>query len=75
VIDKRVSETYSKDSKASSKSKLNNPYVKAIRWASDRIEKDGIIAFVTDSSFIDKKAFDGMRKHLQQDFNLSEACA
>ena len=46
-------------------------YVKAIRWASDRIIKngEGIVAFVTNNSFIDQIAFDGMRKHLAQDFD------
>ena len=69
VIDKRVKDTYSDDSTARLKNKLGDPYVKAFRWASDRIEKEGIVAFVTNSGFIDKTAFDGMRKHLHSDFN------
>ena len=48
---------------------MSDPYVKAIRWASDRIGEKGIIAFVTNNSFLDSTAFDGMRKHLFQDFN------
>ena len=64
VIDARVSETYAKDSKATNKNALSDMYVKAIRWASDRIIKnqEGIVAFVTNNSFIDQIAFDGMRK-------------
>ena len=47
---------------------MNDPYVKAIRWASDRIGGEGIVAFVTNSSFIDQGAFDSMRKCLGEDF-------
>ena len=43
--------------------------MKAFWWASDRIGKDGIVAFITNNSFLDNVAFDGMRKHLHQDFN------
>ena len=69
VMDRRISETYAKDSKATNKNALSDPYVKAIRWASDRICQEGIVAFVTNNSFIDAIAFDGMRKHLSSDFN------
>lgn len=69
VMDKRVANTYAKDSKATLVSQLRDPYVKAIRWASDRIGEEGIIAFVTNNSFIDDLPFDGMRKHLEKHFN------
>ena len=69
VIDKRVSQTYGKDSKATLLRKLNDPYVKAIRWASDRVGDEGIVAFVTNNSFVNEITFDGMRKRLQQDFH------
>ena len=68
-IDKRVSQTYAKGSKATLLRKLNDPYVKAIRWASDRVGDEGIVAFVTNSSFVNEITFDGMRKCLQQDFD------
>src|SRR5436305_15130600 len=68
-MDKRVAETYAKDSKATNKNALSDPYVKAFRWASDRIGDEGIVAFVSNNSFIDNLAFDGMRKHLAQDFD------
>jgi len=48
VVDRRVSESYAKDSTATLVRKLNDPYVKAIRWASDRIGDEGIVAFVTN---------------------------
>ena len=68
TMDTRVRETYSQDSKATNKNALSDPYVKAIRWASDRIGEEGVVAFVTNNSFLDGVAFDGMRKHLSQDF-------
>ena len=69
TMDTRVKETYSQDSAATLKNKLYDPYVKAIRWASDRIGEEGVVAFVTNNSFLSDLAFDGMRKHLYQDFN------
>ena len=43
IMDKRVAETYVKDSKATLRNKLYDPYVKAIRWASDRLEMKGLL--------------------------------
>ncbi len=68
TMDGRVRETYVAASKARNKNALYDPYVKAIRWASDRIKEEGIVAFVTNNGFLDGIAFDGMRKHLEQDF-------
>ena len=68
-VDLRVSETYSKASKATNKNALSDPYVKAIRWASDRVQKEGVVAFVTNSGFVDGIATDGMRKHLAAEFD------
>jgi predicted helicase len=69
VIDRRIHDTYAKDSKASSVSKLSDAYVKFFRWATDRLDgRDGIVCFVSNNSFVDQIAFDGMRKHLMQDF-------
>ena len=69
TMDARVAETYAKDSKATNTNKLSDPYVKAIRWASDRIGDEGVVAFVTNNSFLDAVAFDGMRRHLANDFD------
>ena len=69
VMDKRVAETYAKASRATNKNALSDPYVKAFRWASDRIGEEGIVAFVSNNSFIESLAFDGMRQHLEQDFD------
>ena len=67
TMDKLIAETYAKDSKATLRSKLYDPYVKAIRWALDRVDEEGVVAFVTNNSFLDGLAFDGMRKHLADD--------
>ncbi|BCL82183.1 TIR domain-containing protein [Ktedonobacteria bacterium brp13] len=69
LTDARVSETYAKDSKASNKIALSDVYVKFFRWASDRLgNRDGVVCMITNNSFIDQVAFDGMRMHLQKDF-------
>ena len=68
-VDSRIRATYAKDSKATNKNALNDAYVKFFRWATDRLgDRDGVICFVTNNSFADQIAFDGMRKHLLQDF-------
>ncbi|MDE0020102.1 MAG: N-6 DNA methylase [Candidatus Poribacteria bacterium] len=69
TIDTRVRSTYAADSKATNKNALSDPYVKAIRWASDRIKDEGVVAFVTNNGFLDGIALDGMRKHLADDFD------
>lgn len=71
ALDSRVADTYGRDSKASLKNKLRDPYVKAIRWSVDKIKEkgEGIIAFVTNNSFLDDTQFDGMRKHLAGDLD------
>jgi predicted helicase len=69
IIDQRIRETYAKDSKATNRNALSDAYVKFFRWAADRLgNRDGIVCLVTNNSFIDQIAFDGMRKHLQNDF-------
>jgi predicted helicase len=69
IMDARIRETYSRDSKASSKSKLDDPYVKFFHWATDRLgDRNGIVCFVSNNGFLDQVAFDGMRKHLLMNF-------
>jgi len=68
VIEQRIRETYAKDSAATNKNALWDAYVKFFRWATDRLKGDGIVCFVSNNSFIDQIAFDGMRKHMLRDF-------
>lgn len=67
-IDKRIKDTYIKASTAQ-KTKLYDMYVRFLRWASDRLGEDGILAFVSNSSFLHKNSFDGVRAVLGREFN------
>ncbi len=67
ALDKRIKVTYVKNSSAQ-KTKVYDMYSRFYRWATDRIEKSGIVAFVTNSSFIDSKTFDGFRKTVFEEF-------
>ncbi len=69
AMDKLIRDTYVADSKATNRNALYDPYVKSILWASERIGEEGVIAFVTNSGFLDGTAFDGMRKHLADNFD------
>ena len=69
AVDTRVRNTFAADSNAQLKNKLYDPYVKAFRWAMDKLDDEGIVAFVTNNSFIDAQMFDGMRKHLTEEFD------
>jgi len=67
-IDKRIKDTYIKESTAQ-KTKVYDMYARFYRWAMDRVAEKGIIAFVTNRSFIDSKTFDGFRKIIAQEFD------
>ena len=67
TMDQRIADTYVKDSKATLRNKLYDPYIKAIRYGLDKIGEEGVVAFVTNNSFLEGIAFDGMRKHLAAD--------
>jgi predicted helicase len=68
-LEKRIDETYAKNSSSSLKKSNYNSYIKAIRWASDRISNKGVIAFITANGYIDKTSSDGIRKSLYNEFN------
>lgn len=67
-IDKRIKNTYIKASTAQ-KTKLYDMYARFFRWASDRLAENGILAFITNRSYIDSRTFDGFRKILTDEFN------
>jgi predicted helicase len=70
-LESRIEETYSKYSTANLNKALYDSYVKAFRWAADRIAqiKDGgIVAFISNGAWIDGNAQDGMRQCLQNEF-------
>ena len=68
-IDKRIKETYIKQGTAQNQIVVYDMYTRFYRWAMDRLTENGIIAFITNRSFIDARAFDGFRKIIQQDFD------
>ncbi|WP_439638100.1 type ISP restriction/modification enzyme, partial [Spirulina sp.] len=68
-IDQRIKETYIKQGKAQNQIAVYDMYVRFMRWASSRIGKNGIISFVTNSSFIDGLTFDGFRKVVSEEFS------
>lgn len=67
-IDDRIKRTYIKESTAQ-KTKLYDMYSRFYRWASDRLGDEGIIAFITNRSFIDGRTFDGFRKTVSKSFD------
>jgi predicted helicase len=67
-IDKRIKDTYIKKSTAQ-KTKVYDMYARFFRWASDRVDEDGIVAFITNRSFIDSRTFDGFRKDVAEEFD------
>ena len=67
-IDKRISDTYIAASTAQ-KTKQYDMYKRFIRWASDRLDDEGIIAFVSNSAFLDSRQDDGFRKVVAEEFN------
>lgn len=69
AIDKRINETFVKYSTAINKANLYDMYTRFYRWAMDRLDKNGIIAFITNRSFIDSRTFDGFRKCIGNDFS------
>lgn len=67
-IDKRIKETYIAASTAQ-KTKLYDMYARFFRWASDRVDRNGIVAFISNRSFIDSRTFDGFRDVVMSEFN------
>ena len=66
-IDARIKQTYIAESSAQ-KTKLYDMYARFFRWASDRLNENGVLAFVTNRSFIESRTFDGFRKTVAQEF-------
>jgi predicted helicase len=67
-LDNRIRETYAERSNATLKNSLYNSYIRAIRWASDRIGDAGIVAYVSNGGWIDGSSTDGLRHSLAEEF-------
>ncbi|WP_342662984.1 DEAD/DEAH box helicase [Glaciibacter superstes] len=68
-LDARISATYAAKSTAQNKNSLYDSYIRAIRWASDRIKDRGVVAFVSNGGFLDGNTADGLRKSLSEEFS------
>ncbi|WP_420231253.1 DEAD/DEAH box helicase [Pseudomonas sp. ABY48] len=69
LLDSRIRDTYAERSTATLKNALYDSYIRAVRWASDRIGDSGVIGFVTNAGFIDSSSADGLRKCLVNEFS------
>ena len=68
-LDKRIADTYVAKSNAGLTKGLYDSYVKAFRWASDRLTNQGVIGFVTNGGYLNSNSTDGLRAGLYEDFN------
>ncbi|MEC5405803.1 type ISP restriction/modification enzyme [Paraburkholderia sp. MPAMCS5] len=68
-LDNRIAETYAAQSAMTSVKNLYDSYIRAIRWASDRIGDSGVIGFVTNAGFLEAGSSDGLRKCLADEFS------
>ena len=69
VLDKNIESTYAVRSSARLTKSLYDSYIRAIRWATDRVGDAGIIGFVTNAGFLESNSADGLRKCLADEFS------
>ena len=68
ALNARIEETYAKKSTVNLKTALYDSYIRALRWASDRVSESGVIAFVTNAGFIRSNSASGIRACLAEEF-------
>lgn len=68
-LDSSLRTKWIETSTATNKNGLLDSYIRAIRWSADSLNGNGVIGFITNSSFIDGIAMDGMRKALLEEFS------
>lgn len=68
-LDKRLADTYVAKSNAGLTKGLYDSYIKAFRWASDRLKGQGVIGFVTNGNYLNTNSADGLRAGLYEEFN------
>ena len=69
TLDQKIADSYAANSRATNKNSLYDSYIRAIKWASERVEGKGIVAFVTNAGWLDGNAMDGMRKCLADEYS------
>lgn len=70
-LDGRIASTYAERSSAGLNKSLYDAYIKAFRWSTDRLDQKegGIIAYVTNGSWLDGNSTDGFRKAIEDEFD------
>ncbi|GGO37835.1 helicase [Plantactinospora veratri] len=68
-LDKSLQKHWIESSTATNKNNLFDSYIRALRWSANRIQENGVIGYITNNSFIDGNAMDGMRKSLLKEFS------
>ena len=68
-LNRRIRDTYAYYSKSTNRKSLYDSYIRAFRWASDRIGDKGVVAFVSNGGWIDGDATSGFRKCIQDEFS------
>lgn len=71
-LDARIAETYAKQTSSTNKNSIYDTYIKAFRWASDKLAKNnegGIIGFISNGSWLNGSAQEGFRKCLGNEFS------
>jgi predicted helicase len=68
-VDARIRETYQELGSAQNQIALYDMYVRFFRWASDRLSENGVLAFISNRSYLDSLTFDGFRKAVTTEFN------
>lgn len=71
ALDSQIERTYAAETDANNKNSLYDSYIRAFRWASDRLDKKdgGVIGFITNGNWLDSNAQNGMRKCLEREFS------
>ena len=67
-VDARIKETYAKKTNSANINSLYDSYIRAFRWASDRIAESGIVAFVTNGGFLRSESGAGIRAYMHEEF-------
>lgn len=68
TLDARIAETYATKSTATTQRTLYDAYLRAFRWATDRIGDQGVVAFIANSGWLDGNTTDGVRQSMSEDF-------
>ncbi|KXO99398.1 type I restriction enzyme EcoKI subunit R (plasmid) [Tsukamurella tyrosinosolvens] len=69
TLDARIADTYAKRSTATNKNSLYDSYLRAFRWATDRIGDQGVVAFVSNGGWIDGNTHDGVRLSFADEYS------